>query len=117
VASRGCSWATEGNLSARIARYAAHLPNLSKGQGRTKVAFAFAAWLVRDMARGDDVALAWLERWDAGNQPPLGRDRLLEIVADAHQYGRNPVGCGLLPEMPRRDRHGHRILRSEGVLR
>src|SRR5262249_37153043 len=100
-----------GNLSARIARYAARLPNLSEGQGRTKVAFSFGAFLVRDLAIADDIALSWLERWDAGNHPPLGRDRLTEIVGDAHAYGTQAYGSGLMPAKPRRDRHGHTILK------
>ena len=74
---------------------------------------ACAAWLVRDLARDDDVALAWLERWDSGNSPPLGRERLAEVLADAHAYGTSPIGCGLAPEKQRRDRHGHRILSFE----
>jgi hypothetical protein len=100
-------------LAQRIAAYASRLPHLREGAGRTRVAFAFAAWLVRDLERADDIALAWLEQWDAGNSPPLGRDRLAEILADAHSYGTSPPGCGLQPET---DRNGHTILRSEGVL-
>src|SRR5262249_1992046 len=95
----------QGNLSARIAAYAGRLPHPREGQGRTRVAFAFAAWLVRDLALADALALDWLERWDGGNSPPLGRGRLSEIVADAHGYGTAAYGCGLPPAGPRRDRH------------
>jgi hypothetical protein len=40
------------------------------------------------------VALAWLERWDAGNTPPKGRARLQEVLANARKYGKRPLGCG-----------------------
>lgn len=86
-----------GNLSAKIAAYMARLPNLGEGQGRDDVAYRFACWLVRDLALDDEVALAWLTRWDAGNNPPKGEARLREILADAHRYGRSTVGCGLEP--------------------
>jgi hypothetical protein len=96
-----------GNLSARIAAYLARLPNLGEGQGRDDVAFNFAAWLVRDLQLPDAVALAWLERWDAGNSPPKGKARLREIVASAHAYGQRPYGCGLEGPL-RRQRGSHR---------
>jgi hypothetical protein len=83
------------NLSARIAAYLRKLPNLGEGQGRDGVAFRFAAWLVRDLGVSDGVALDWLARWDAGNTPPKGRKALEEILANAHDYGRNAVGSGL----------------------
>jgi hypothetical protein len=99
------------NLSARIAAYLRRLPNLGEGQGRDDVAFHFAAWLVRDLALDDGTALQWLEQWDTGNSPPKGPERLAEIVKNARAYGQRPVGCGHQPDMPRYDRHGHRILR------
>jgi hypothetical protein len=102
-----------GNLASRIAGRMARLPHLQEGQGRTRVAFSFAAWLARDLARPDDIALGWLEQWDAGNSPPLGPERLREILADAHTYGTSAYGSGLEPERPRRDRHGHTILSCE----
>jgi hypothetical protein len=102
----------DGNLSACIARYLGRLPNLGEGQGRDGVAFRFAAFLVRDMALADDIALEWLCRWDAGNSPPKGEAVLREILANAHRHGRNPYGCGRSSQGPRRDRHGHIILTS-----
>jgi hypothetical protein len=84
-----------GDLSARITRYLARLPNLAEGQGRDDVAYHFAAWLVRDLALDDQAALIWLERWDGANNPPKGRERLTEILAGAHKYGRHPYGSGL----------------------
>jgi hypothetical protein len=99
------------NLSVRIAAYLRRLPNLAEGQGRDDVAFHFAAFLVRDLALDDGTALEWLERWDSGNAPPKGRECLAEILKNARCYGRRMIGCGLSPEGPRYDRHGHRILR------
>jgi hypothetical protein len=101
-----------GNLSAVIARYLARLPNGGEGTGRDDTAYNFACFLVRDLALADDIALAWLQRWDAGNNPPKGRARLEEILAGAHRYGRNAYGCGRPATTQRRDRHGHVILTS-----
>jgi hypothetical protein len=105
------------NLSACIARYMRRLPNGGEGTGRDDTAYQFAAWLVRDMALADDIALAWLERWDAGNSPPKGEARLKEILADAHRYGRRAYGCGRPPAAPRRDRNGHVILSTTVEVR
>jgi hypothetical protein len=80
---------------ARAANYLGKLPNLGEGQGRDDVAYGFACFLVRDLLLADDVALAWLVRWDAGNSPPKGEARLREIVASAHAYGQRPYGSGL----------------------
>jgi hypothetical protein len=88
-------------LAFRIARYMSRLPHLGEGQGRDDVAFAFGAWLARDMALGDDDALRWLELWDSGNRPPKGRKALAVILENARQYGKNEVGSGLS------ERHGH----------
>jgi hypothetical protein len=102
---------TGDNLSARIAAYMARLPNLAEGQGRDDVAYQFGAFLVRDLALTDALALDWLERWDASNSPPKGRERLTAILRNVHAYGQHPLGCGLSLQRPRYDRHGHRILR------
>jgi hypothetical protein len=100
------------NLSSRIAAYLRRLPNLAEGQGRDDVAFRFAAFLVRDLALADSTALDWLKRWDAGNSPPKGAERLAAILKNAHAYGQHAAGSGLPPpDAPRYDRHGHRILK------
>jgi len=98
------------NRAARAANYMRRLPNLGEGQGRHKVAFSFAAFLVRDLALADDIALQWLRLWDARNNPALGETELQDVLACACKYARNAVGSGLPPARPRRDRHGHRIL-------
>jgi len=100
--ARGATVAVPG----RIAAYMARLPNLGEGQGRDDVAYQFAAWLVRDLALADDVALGWLEAWDQGNTPPKGRARLEEILGSAHKYGTHAVGCGLGVAPARRPRRG-----------
>jgi hypothetical protein len=82
------------NLSNRIAGYIRKQPNLGEGQGRDDVAFRIAAFLVRDLAVSDDVAMAWLRIWDANNRPPKGEAALIKVVAGAHRYGRNAVGAG-----------------------
>ena len=107
VAPRG------GDRDACYAAYMNRLPNGGEGTGRDNTAFAFAAWLVRDMEVPDDIALDWLERWDAGNSARKGRERLAEILANAHQYGHNPVGCGLRSEPPCRRVRNRRPRRPE----
>jgi hypothetical protein len=87
-----------GTLARRIAAYMARLPNLGEGQGRDDVAYQFATWLIRDLALGLDVALDWLCRWDLGNRPPKGRERLALILTNAGRYGKRPVGCGRGPD-------------------
>jgi hypothetical protein len=65
------------------------------GQGRTPLAYALACWLVRDLALADAVALNWMKVLDHRHAVPLGEGRLVQLLADAHAYGRNAVGCGL----------------------
>ncbi|MBX9681318.1 MAG: AAA family ATPase [Gemmataceae bacterium] len=72
----------------RAAVYMAKLPRLCEGQGRDDVAYRFGAFLVRDLRLPDAEAVKWLNKWDAGNSPPKGEERLREIVANAHSYGR-----------------------------
>jgi hypothetical protein len=100
--------APEGDLAARVAAHLARLPNLGEGQGRDDVAYHFACWLVRDLRLPDAEALAWLGKWDRGNRPPKGPDRLREVLAGAHRYGRNAYGSGLGPgpARPGRPRSG-----------
>src|SRR5262249_28149020 len=86
------------NLSRYIAAYLAKLPNLSEGQGRDDVAFAFACLLLRDLALDRSVALEWLLLWDQGNRPPKGRARLEVIMETALACGQSPVGCGRVIE-------------------
>jgi hypothetical protein len=83
-----------GDVTSRVRAYLARLPHLGEGQGRDDVAYQFACWLVRDLALADEVALAWLARWDAGNRPPKGEARLREILDSAHHYGRHAYGAG-----------------------
>jgi hypothetical protein len=98
-----------GLLEGRIAGYMVKkCPNLGEGQGRDDVAFKFACFLARDLQLADADSLAWLERWDSGNSPPKGRDRLLVILADAHRYGRNAYGCGLWTRTVRRRPSPHK---------
>jgi hypothetical protein len=93
-------------IAARIRGYIAKLPsNLGEGTGRDNHAYILAAFLLRDLALSDDVALDWLSRWDSSNTTPNGMDRLREILQSAHQYGRNAVGSGLVLSRPRRHKH------------
>jgi hypothetical protein len=111
------------NLSTRIARYMARLPNLGEGQGRDDVAFLFAAFLLRDLDVSEGIALQWLELWDSRNHPPKGRARLLEIMKNSRTYGQRAVGCGREPgPTPGQPvilpggRRGHSIIRCEAEV-
>jgi hypothetical protein len=84
-----------GGVERRVSAYMSHLPNLGEGQGRDDVAYSFACFLARDLQLSDPDALAWLGQWDAGNRPPKGPERLAQVLADAHKYGRRPYGSGL----------------------
>jgi hypothetical protein len=96
-----------GRLGRRIAAYVAKLPTgLGEGMGRDDVAFGLAAFLARDLALSDEIALAWLERWDQHNAVRKGAAALAEILQNATRYGRNSVGSGLRPEI----RRGHVLL-------
>jgi hypothetical protein len=87
--------AAGNDLRRRIEGYMARLPNLGAGQGRDDVAYAFAAWLARDLGLSDAGALGWLARWDSGNRPPKGGAALVRILANVRLYGRSAVGSGL----------------------
>jgi hypothetical protein len=82
-------------IESRIRLYMATLPNLNEGQGRDDVAYNFLAFMVRDLKLADDYALDWANRWDTGNRPPKGPQRLREILANVHSYGQRPYGAGL----------------------
>jgi hypothetical protein len=97
-------------LARRIAGRLAKLPSgLGEGQHRDDYGFKFAAFLVRDLALSDADALPWLRMWDARNAVPKGEDRLVELVANARAYGKNPIGCGLseayVPRRPSPAKH------------
>jgi hypothetical protein len=49
---------------------------------------------VRELSLADEVALDWLERWDAGNNPPKGRN-----------------GAGLVRKTIRRAKHHCHVIR------
>jgi P4 family phage/plasmid primase-like protien len=73
----------------RIRKYLESLPGLGVGQGRDNVGFTFAAYLVRDEGLSDDEALLWLREWDRTNATPKGDERLRQLIANAHRYGRH----------------------------
>jgi putative DNA primase/helicase len=80
----------------RVGAYLAKLPTgLGEGQGRDDVAFNFLAFMVRDLKLDDPYALEWAGKWDAGNTPPKGPERLREILANVHGYGQREYGSGL----------------------
>lgn len=83
---------------------------MAVGQGRDDIAYAYACFLVRDLALSDQTALAWLEQWDKGNSPPKGTERLLQIITSAHQYGRNAYGSGLTTPSRRGRGNQHRTI-------
>jgi hypothetical protein len=82
----------DAEIQYRVPAYIVKLPHLSLGNGRDDVAYQLANFLVRDLAIPDLEALPWMEMWDAGNTPPKGRERLIEIIASSHTYGQKPYG-------------------------
>jgi hypothetical protein len=82
------------SLADRVAAYMARMPHRGEGQGRDDLAYKAACYLVRDMKLSDDVALQWLQRWDAGNTPPKGEQALRKCIASAHNYGGALYGSG-----------------------
>jgi hypothetical protein len=100
-----------GHLGHRIQGRLNRLPNLAAGQCRHGVAYTFGSWLARDLNLPDEVAMAWLLRWDSRNTPPLGEGELREILTCARQYGQHAYGCGLSSPSPVRSggkrRHAH----------
>jgi hypothetical protein len=89
-----------GHLGHRIQAYLSRLPNLAAGQCRHGVAYRFASWLARDLNLPDEVAMAWLQRWDSGNTPPLGEGELRAVLSCARNYGQNAFGSGLSSPPP-----------------
>jgi hypothetical protein len=107
---------SDDRLADRVSAYMGRLPHLSEGHGRDDVAYQFACFLVRDLSLSDDDALDWLCRWDDGNSPPKGQDRLREIIGSAHAYGQRPYGSGL-GEPPRPARRQKRTSRIRFTVR
>jgi hypothetical protein len=93
-------------LTHRIEAYLAKLPNLGEGQGRDDVAYNLLAFLARDLNLPDDRAIHWAEKWDAGNNPPKGRECLTAILANVHLHGQRAYGSGL-SETPSRNGKAH----------
>jgi hypothetical protein len=84
------------DLDRRIAAYLAKLPGgMGEGTNRHGIAYGFAAFLIRDLAQPDDVALSWLRQWDSTNAAALGETELVKQIACAHSYGTHALGSGL----------------------
>jgi hypothetical protein len=84
-----------GALANRARAYLDRLPSgLAEGQHRDDIAYTYGAFLVRDLHFPDPVALAWLNEWDRRNTAPKGEERLKEILANVHLYGRHAYGSG-----------------------
>jgi hypothetical protein len=78
-------------VDVRVRAYARRLPRLGAGQGRHRVAYGFAAWLLRDLGLGERAALSYLAMWDSTNAVTLGDLELSKIAASAVKYGRRPL--------------------------
>jgi hypothetical protein len=85
----------DAEVDGRLRAFIAKLPNLGDGQGRDDVAYHLLAFAVRDLQMSDAESLRYAEEWDQGNSPPKGRERLREILANVHTYGKHPYGAGL----------------------
>ena len=79
----------------RAGRYLQALPPAIAGQHGDLHTFCVCCRLVRGFALDDDDALMLLRRWNAGCQPPWSERELVDKIARARRYGREPIG-GLL---------------------
>ena len=82
----------------RASRYLQALPPAIAGQHGDVHTFCVCCRLVRGFALDDDDALMLLRRWNAGCQPPWSERELVDKIARARRYGREPIG-GLLPSV------------------
>lgn len=79
----------------RARRYLANIPPAISGQHGDVHTFRVCCRLVRGFALGDREALDLLAEWNERCQPPWSERDLVDKVARARRYGREPVG-GLL---------------------
>lgn len=79
----------------RIGLYIAKVGHRPQGS-RNNAAFRIAAFLVRDMALDDDVAMAYLADWNAGNSPPLRGRELRATLRSAQKNGSRMVGAAFI---------------------
>jgi hypothetical protein len=79
----------------RASRYLQALPPAIAGQHGDLHTFCVCCRLVRGFALDDDDALMLLRRWNVRCQPPWSERELVDKIARARRYGREPIG-GLL---------------------
>jgi hypothetical protein len=78
-------------LDQRAAAYLDKLPSGKRaGEGRDDDGFRLACFLARDLGLADHQILPWLEQWDAKNAITKGKERLGQLLHNAHLYGRHP---------------------------
>jgi hypothetical protein len=76
----------------RASRYLQALPPAIAGRHGDLHTFCVCCRLVRGFALDDDDALMLLRRWNVGCQPPWSERELVDKIARARRYGREPVG-------------------------
>ena len=76
-------------------RYLALLPPAIAGQHGDVHTFRVCCRLVRRLVLSDHEALTLLTDWNARCEPPWAERDLIDKLARAHRYGREPIG-GLL---------------------
>ena len=79
----------------RASRYLQALPPAIAGQHGDLHTFCVCCRLVRGFALDDDDALTLLRRWNVQCEPPWSERELVDKIARARRYGREPIG-GLL---------------------
>jgi hypothetical protein len=77
--------------------YLALLPPAIAGQHGDVHTFRVCCRLVRGFVLSDDEALTLLTDWNARCQPPWAERDLIDKLARARRYGREPIG-GLLED-------------------
>jgi hypothetical protein len=88
-----------GNAFDRARQYVAAIPPAIVGQHGDVHTFRICCRVARGFALDDQEALAVLRDWNTRCQPPWSEGELIDKLARARRYGREPIGC-LLEERP-----------------
>jgi hypothetical protein len=95
VATAARNGVADATVFERARRYVATMPPAVAGQHGDLHTFRVCCRLVRGFAQSDTDALALLATWNLRCEPPWLQRELIDKLAHARRYGREPIG-GLL---------------------
>lgn len=78
------------DCDALIRAYLAKVPHGGVGSDRSLKAFNIGRFL-RTLRVGEEEAITFLQAWNAGNTPPLGKRKLLDAWQNSGRYSSTPV--------------------------